>query len=305
MKKFFPLVFILLLSFDIMPQSFTIGFEGMDSLTLPQGWKKWHRTNYPIFPFCDWTVRDTGRSLPGLSTATSKAHTGRFAIGISWWSGVDTTGTDTTDISDEWLVSQKIHVWAAGAYMSYWMALGGGSAPYRDSVQIWISTVDSTPQSFTHKIETISGTGPYGTFTQQFIPFDDYVGQDIWVGFRYYMDVEIDGYFVHMDDIEVVNPPIGIKPLSGEVPTRFDLKQNYPNPFNPVTNIEFDLPKSTAVRLIVYNSIGQEVELLVNQNLAAGRYRVDFNASRLPSGTYFYRLVTGDYVETQKMVLVK
>jgi hypothetical protein len=118
------------------------------------------------------------------------------------------------------------------------------------------------------------------------------------------MDCTTDGYVVALDDFEVVNP-IGIKPISSEVPKHFDLKQNYPNPFNPSTNIEFDIAKALNVKLVIYNIMGQEVKTLANQNMTPGSYRVDFNASELSSGTYLYRLTAGDYVKTNKMVVVK
>ncbi|KXK43973.1 MAG: peptidase S8/S53 subtilisin kexin sedolisin, partial [Chlorobi bacterium OLB5] len=83
-------------------------------------------------------------------------------------------------------------------------------------------------------------------------------------------------------------------------------KQNYPNPFNPITNIEFSIAKTNDVSLIIYNSIGQQVATLVNQQLSPGTYKYDFNASGLPSGSYYYRLTAGDdYVKTNKMILVK
>lgn len=304
MKKIFLFLFIALLtSGSLYSQNWTEGFEGLDSLSLPSGWSKYNRTTFPIDPFTDWTVRDSGSSLPGLSTALAKSHSGVKSIGASWLAGRDTVN-GLNLVSDCWLVSKRIRVWAGGSYLSYWMALGGGSANYRDSVQIWISTVDSLPNSFSHYIETISGTGPYGTFNQNFIPLDDYIGQTVWIAFRYYTDVSTDGYFVNLDDIEVSNP-IGITPISNEVPRNYELKQNYPNPFNPVTNIEFSIAKTNQVNLIIYNSLGQVVSTLVNQELKPGIYKYDFNATGLPSGSYYYRLTAGDFVQTNKMILVK
>jgi hypothetical protein len=305
MEKIILILFVILLALsEVRAQNWTEGFETSDSITLPTGWSVWNAANFPIDPFTNWTVRDTGRSLPGLASATSKSHSGIKAIGVSWWSSVDTTGLDTTNTSDAWLVSKRIYVWQSGALMSYWMALGGGSAPYLDSVQIWFSTVDSTPSNFSQYYETISGTGPYGTFTQNFIVLDDFVGQTVWVGFRYNMDCTVDGFFVHIDDVEVINP-IGIEPISSEIPARFSLKQNYPNPFNPVTNIEFDIAKTSTVTLVLYNSLGQEVRTLINEQLKPGSYKYDFHAGDLPSGAYFYRLIAGDFVQTNKMILVK
>lgn len=98
---------------------------------------------------------------------------------------------------------------------------------------------------------------------------------------------------------------IGITPIGSEVPNKFSLSQNYPNPFNPVTDIKFDIAKSSFVKLTVMNILGQEVDALVNENLAAGSYKFDWNASALPSGIYFYKLEAEGFVETKKMMLIK
>jgi hypothetical protein len=106
-----------------------------------------------------------------------------------------------------------------------------------------------------------------------------------------------------------INYVIGIQQISSNVPESFNLSQNYPNPFNPVTNIKFDIPQNGFVTLKVYNAIGEEVRTLANQNLATGTYRIDFDASALPSGVYFYRLniegANNSWAETKKMMLVK
>lgn len=99
---------------------------------------------------------------------------------------------------------------------------------------------------------------------------------------------------------------VNITPISSEIPNSFSLKQNYPNPFNPSTKIRFDIPvNSNLVKLYVYNSIGQEVAVLVNEQLQAGVYEYDFNASSYPSGVYFYKLQAGEFSETKRMALVK
>jgi hypothetical protein len=85
----------------------------------------------------------------------------------------------------------------------------------------------------------------------------------------------------------------------------FKLYNNYPNPFNPVTSIKFDVPKKTFVNIEVFNAIGQRVSQLVNMDLPAGKYNIDWDASAYPSGIYFYRIVTSGFTDTRKMVLVK
>ncbi|MEO1023881.1 MAG: T9SS type A sorting domain-containing protein, partial [Bacteroidota bacterium] len=89
------------------------------------------------------------------------------------------------------------------------------------------------------------------------------------------------------------------------LPEQLELRQNYPNPFNPSTTIGFGIPESAHVRVEVYNMLGQQVEVLVNQRMSAGWHTLIFDASRLSSGMYVYRVVSGAQVQTRKMVLVK
>lgn len=97
-----------------------------------------------------------------------------------------------------------------------------------------------------------------------------------------------------------------IQPLpEAGIPSTFSLQQNYPNPFNPSTTIRFDIPRATHVRLMVYNSLGQVVATLVDKQLAASSYKVTFDASNLPTGLYFYRIVTDNYSQTRKMLFLK
>lgn len=89
------------------------------------------------------------------------------------------------------------------------------------------------------------------------------------------------------------------------VPSKFELSQNYPNPFNPSTKINFDLAKDSKVNLKIYDMLGREVSTLVNEFRTAGYYTVDFNASALSSGVYFYRITTEDFSAIKKMVIMK
>lgn len=110
------------------------------------------------------------------------------------------------------------------------------------------------------------------------------------------------GFYKLKADISV---PIGIQPISGEVPQNFALKQNYPNPFNPSTNISFELPFGSYTELKIFDALGREVAEPVSEKLNAGFYNIDWNAANFPSGVYFYRLKTDKFTETRKMVLVK
>ncbi|UCE18122.1 MAG: T9SS type A sorting domain-containing protein, partial [Gemmatimonadota bacterium] len=91
----------------------------------------------------------------------------------------------------------------------------------------------------------------------------------------------------------------------GIVPEEYILLENYPNPFNPETNIEFGLPEDSQVRLRVYNMLGQEVAVLVDDGLDAGYYTFSWDTAGLPSGVYFYRIEANDFTATRQMVLMK
>jgi len=90
-----------------------------------------------------------------------------------------------------------------------------------------------------------------------------------------------------------------------QIPTSYSLLQNYPNPFNPTTNIKYSITKESHVSLKVFDVLGREVENLVNTKQVAGSYQVNFNASKLASGVYIYRIIAGDYIQSMKMMLIK
>jgi hypothetical protein len=98
---------------------------------------------------------------------------------------------------------------------------------------------------------------------------------------------------------------IGIINISSEIPKSFSLMQNYPNPFNPSTNIKFQLPNEAFVKLITLDILGSEIATLVNEQLNPGTYEVNWNASHHPTGVYFYRLSSGDFSQTSKMIMIK
>ena len=93
--------------------------------------------------------------------------------------------------------------------------------------------------------------------------------------------------------------------VSGAPPMEFALRQNYPNPFNPTTVVSYDLSAVSEVKLVVYDILGREVVILVNEKQEPGRYNVRLDGSGLSSGVYVYRLTTGQYVESRRMVLLK
>jgi len=98
---------------------------------------------------------------------------------------------------------------------------------------------------------------------------------------------------------------IGITPISGNIPDKYSLEQNYPNPFNPSTKISFDILKTGFTELTIYDLLGNKIQTLVNESLNQGSYEINFDAGSLSSGVYFYKLTSGDFAKTQKMMLIK
>ena len=88
-------------------------------------------------------------------------------------------------------------------------------------------------------------------------------------------------------------------------PNEFRLYNNYPNPFNPTTIIRYSIPEASFTSIRIYNELGKEVSALVNETKSAGTYEVEFNASNLSSGVYYYKLQAGSFTETKKMILIK
>ena len=107
--------------------------------------------------------------------------------------------------------------------------------------------------------------------------------------------IDIDGEFEYSDIVEVNNV----------FQKEFKLLQNYPNPFNPTTVIEYSIPKASHVSIKVFDILGKEVATLVNKNQENGSYKVQFNATKLSNGTYFYKIKSGDFTEIKKMLLLK
>jgi hypothetical protein len=107
-------------------------------------------------------------------------------------------------------------------------------------------------------------------------------------------------------DVEFVNGNIGTTDVvNNSIPTKYTLQQNFPNPFNPTTTIQYEIPKQTHVIINIYNCIGQRVTTLVNENVLPGYFRTVWNSAGCASGIYFYQIITNEFVQTKKMILLK
>ena len=104
---------------------------------------------------------------------------------------------------------------------------------------------------------------------------------------------------------EFFQSKIGNASQNPTISLEYNLDQNYPNPFNPYTKIKYSIPEMSKVSLTLFNLLGEEVTTLVNEEKTAGNYTVEFIASSLPSGVYFYQLKAGEYTSVKKMILLK
>ncbi|MBC8044684.1 MAG: T9SS type A sorting domain-containing protein [Rhizobacter sp.] len=130
------------------------------------------------------------------------------------------------------------------------------------------------------------------------------------VGFRYKLSsggpTGNDSDILGIDSVAVVRfTTSSVNEIPNVTPKGFALNQNYPNPFNPATTIQYSIVTSQQVSLKVYDLLGREVAALVNERQGAGVYEAKFDASKLSSGMYLYRLQAGSNVETKKMMLTK
>ncbi len=144
-------------------------------------------------------------------------------------------------------------------------------------------------------------------------PDTTYIASDIWIIKDILPTVNVDltsigfpiAFTIPGTLKELTQGAVGIVNQTTSIPGSFSLSQNYPNPFNPATIINYEIPIANYVSIKVYNELGKEVADLVNEKQNAGSYVVDFNGENLASGIYFYKLVSGDFVETKRMILLK
>jgi hypothetical protein len=172
----------------------------------------------------------------------------------------------------------------------------GGPGGYHDSVHVWSISGNAW-------FKVISGK-PGGGMSNMFAGVSGRVVNDTA---KIFLPGGYTGVGSSNFDVIGCGPNIfvGLVPINTEIPNNYRLSQNYPNPFNPITNIKFSIPVTGLVKLTVYDILGREAAQLLNEVKPAGNYLVDFDASHLASGVYFYSLTSGDFNQTKKMLLVK
>jgi hypothetical protein len=152
------------------------------------------------------------------------------------------------------------------------------------------------------------GTAPFTGIFKPYLPLSQFNGQNpngSWILKIYDRTTGNTGTLKAWSLILTLAGISGVNLLNNHIPEGFNLGQNYPNPFNPGSKFKVQIAKLSYVKVIVYDVIGKEIETLVNEQLKPGTYEVEFDGSKYSSGVYFYKMTTGSFTETKKMVLIK
>ncbi len=283
---------------------------------------------------------------PGFETWTG---TGANELPTGWVTGnipgfaVPITKTATAHSGSFALQGSVVNVLELGLYPPYFWAhfpyaqRPGSLTGYYKFTSVSHDSLSMLVVLYKHALSTIVASGEFGSvtnvgsFTKFSIPLDYFSAEapdSVW--FEVVLG-DGDGDTLHLgsgyviDDLAFEGSATAVE-RTPATPATFALEQNYPNPFNPETSIRYDLPEASHVRLSIYNTLGQEVVSLVNEQEPAGSFQVKLNASTLPSGVYFYRLEAtalasssgagsnptgsadatgGSFVQTRRLVLLK
>ncbi len=277
----------------------TESFE--DTLFPPPGWVKLNPVGGS-----GWGRITAGTPVPGwFEEVASVPPGGGSAVAFATY----TFGGATSN--DMWLVTPRIENISLNDSLVFWLK-NGPATDYSDKLDIIVSTtVNYSTQAFVYKIDhIIFPTNSDSAWKRKAYMLGDVSGltngDSIYIAFREHVaDNQIAGSVLSVDLVRVGNKTIGIENEINTIPSGFRLEQNYPNPFNPVTGITYSVAVPGFVSLKVYDVMGKETAVLVDEFKPAGTYSVKFNGSNLSSGMYFYRLLADSYSETRKMILSK
>ncbi len=223
------------------------------------------------------SVRD-----PGDSTTFSMPYLARFTTAgpvMAW---------DTIETEVPFAATRTINVWLRNA----------GQTRKIPSVTCTVSTKDTLVRSFLQEEWEFGDITPGDSAKRRYVAsVDPAIGTLLCT-----LDIGSGGFHYWKKEGVIVT---GVEDQVAAIPTTYALRQNYPNPFNPSTLVRYQLPVASEVRLMVYDLLGREVAVLVNEKKAQGTYMVTFDASGLTTGVYIYRLTAGSFTQTNKMLLIK
>jgi subtilisin family serine protease len=199
---------------------------------------------------------------------------------------------------NEWLITPAFNLGVGNASIEFYI---GHSTQWLSAatVKLHISTNGGANWA---QIWSAENDGQAWIWRNKIIDISAYANkQNLKLGWQY---VGNDGDIVALDGVKLLGGATDVE-NNNSVITDFMLYQNYPNPFNPITNIQYAVPKWSRTTLKIYDVLGSEITTLINQEKPVGVYQINWDASTLSSGVYFYRLQAGDFVQTRKMILLK
>ncbi len=256
----------------------------------------------------DWIILDEDGDAKSWYITTpenSTPHSGTYCVASASWAGPPLT-------PDNWLITPKITLESISIF-SYFVCAQDASCP-ADHYGIYISETGVDPDDFkllfeetmvaknSSKLKITREPRVSGQYYHRLINIpENYAGKDIYLAIRHFNCT--DQFRINFDDISV-ETTLGVDEAVAN-PKTVELLGNYPNPFNPNTTISFKLDNATNVKLSVFNVRGELVEELLNNKFNAGIHNLDFNAEKLNSGVYYYRLEAGGVNITKKMLLIK
>jgi len=249
----------------------------------------------------NWQTDNGGGLTP--VTQTSVAHSGHYAVkGISVRAGGGAAAKAPVLVSGSKGEGFSIDFRPTSLHGFYMYTPSDVRLPDSFYVRVTLS-----------KKDTVVGYGFFGAGTldtsyQEFVAIIQYFSNAVpdTVHIRIELNIFSNTARPHffLDDL-FFRPIVGVREANGDLPTAYTLSQNFPNPFNPKTTIRFSLPQSNYVTMKVFNLLGQEVARLVSEQLSAGTHTAEWNAGKMESGVYFYRIQAGTFTGVKKMILLK
>lgn len=274
---------------------YTDDFDGANDTTSLKlrGYKVWYRGTGPQGATATWYQ---GQDV--VFSAFNGPTTGYVAANYNVVTNVN--------LIDSWLVLPRVAGGLNQGDSLYFYQRSPDNDIYADSLWIMYSVSDSIPEG-TWTLLTRFKTSINGWLRVGFVaPTTSVNGR---FAIRYHVadggPNGADSDYIGLDALSIVRNLIGTSHNGQEVPKDYKLGQNYPNPFNPSTMINYSVPKAGNVKIAVYDVLGNEVASVLNEYKQAGNYSINYNASALSSGIYFYKMISGSYVETKKMTLIK
>jgi hypothetical protein len=239
--------------------------------------------------------------LGGTANADLEASlaSGWFAISFFEYE----TLTNYTFTADGWAQTNRPYLEVMYEYVvPVELTTFAGKSKNNEVELSWTTATETNNQGFeierknnSGEFEQIGYVAGFGTTTEP--KAYSYIDSELEVGEYTYRlkQIDYDGTATYSEEVNV----------EVEIPLEYSLEQNYPNPFNPTTTIKYSISKDGFVKLSIYNLLGEEVTTLVNSEQKAGRHEVNFDASKLSSGVYLYRVESNNFISIKKMVLVK